>query len=408
MKTKGNSMRYFSWFLLTVLLCWFTPAELAALPRFALMSGAKCASCHVNPTGGQMRTEYGATSFSVDLLPLRASKPEDGESEEDAFTFNPKLSENISIGGDYRSQFIYDDASKASTFQLMTMTLYGTVKLTKKILFYYKQDIVNNAYGVSGFGGPEAFAIGRILPNNWYVKGGSFMPDFGWRIDDHTAYTRGGDLGFINNAAANAGLIFVPNYKDIGVEVGGYLGGLFFSSGIFNGTGNIQKLDFSKGHSFAYTAKAEYMGTFSNVNYRVGISGYGYQSFKMGAVHAGMAFGDFVLMGEVDFTHHRLNPFSGLVNESINQMAASGEVSFQPVQGVWLIGRLDMLDPIRGRGDDWTILDSPPNYNTLKRYTFGVEFFPYPFIELRPMLRIYDEKPAINNNQFMFQTHVWF
>ncbi|MBI3189558.1 MAG: hypothetical protein HYZ33_02805, partial [Ignavibacteriales bacterium] len=44
-----------------------------AIPRFALMTGAKCGACHVNPTGGQMRTEYGS-SFSVDALPIIAHK----------------------------------------------------------------------------------------------------------------------------------------------------------------------------------------------------------------------------------------------------------------------------------------------------------------------------------------------
>lgn len=380
----------------------------SALPRFALMAGAKCASCHVNPSGGQMRNDYGATSFSVDALPLRTVKSEGEENEEDAFIFNPKLSENISIGADYRSQFIYDKAADASTFQMMTMTLYGSVNLTKKISFYYKQDIVNNAYGVDGFGGPEFFAIARILPGSWFIKGGSFLPDYGWRTDDHTAYTRGGDLGYIRNAAANSGLIFVPNYKDIGAEIGGYAGDLFLTVGLFNGTGNIRKLDFGKGNSFAYSAKAEYMGNISSLNFRFGLSGYGYQSFRMAAVHAGFAAGDLVVLGELDLTHHKLNPYSGLVDESTNQMAASGELAYRIIQGLWIIGRLDMFDPVQGFADDWTVSDPPPSYNSLKRYTFSMEFFPYPFIEVRPMFRLYDEKPSIDNNQFIVQTHVWF
>src|SRR5437764_13099351 len=88
-----------------------------SLPRFALMTGAKCSSCHVNPTGGQMRNEYGI-SFSTEKVPLEALK----DSE---FTFSTKLNDNISIGGDYRSQFIYEGLSKTIAFQAMTASIDG-------------------------------------------------------------------------------------------------------------------------------------------------------------------------------------------------------------------------------------------------------------------------------------------
>ena len=33
-----------------------------ALPRFAAETGAKCQSCHINPSGGGMRNAFGAQS----------------------------------------------------------------------------------------------------------------------------------------------------------------------------------------------------------------------------------------------------------------------------------------------------------------------------------------------------------
>src|SRR6266849_5060306 len=103
----------------------------SGLPRFALMTGAKCSSCHVNPTGGQMRNEFGV-AFSADKAPLEALKDSD-------FTFSGKLNDNISLGGDYRSQFIYDRQSATSSFQAMTASIYGAVRLNKKLSFYFKQ-----------------------------------------------------------------------------------------------------------------------------------------------------------------------------------------------------------------------------------------------------------------------------
>jgi hypothetical protein len=385
-------MKYALLFLITIVCI----APSVALPRFALMAGAKCASCHVNPTGGQMRNEYGV-NFSTEKVPVEALKDSD-------FTFSSKLTDNISIGGDYRSQFIYDGKSKNSTFQAMTTTLYGAVTLSRKFTFYFKQDIINGSYnGLYGgiYNGTEVFGIAKILPGGGYIKGGEFLPDYGWRLDDHTAYTRGGDVGF-TGAGYNPGLIFVPNYQDIGIEAGVYVEDLFITAGLFNGSGhdNPIKIPFDK--EFAYTGKIECLTSFEPVNVRIGVSGYGYKSFHMGGVTLGFATGDIVVTGEMDLTHQRLNGTS--VVENINAMAAYGEVDYRAMQGLWLVGKFDMFDPQQGRSDD-------PNgdpLNSIKRVTFGLEFFPFSFVEVRPQYRVTIETPSIDNDVALVQMHLWF
>ena len=369
-----------------------------ALPRFALMMGAKCGSCHVNPTGGQMRNEYGIT-FSTDKVPLEALR----DSE---FIFSSKLNDNISIGGDYRGQFFYDDASKTTTFQSMTGSLYGSIRLSRKATFFFKQDIVNGTYGGwfgGTYGGTEAFGIIRPFSGSSYLKGGIFLPDYGWRLDDHTAYTRGGDLGFFQGSGSHPGLIFVPNYKDIGIEVGGYVESFSVTAGLFNGTGHMAPLDPSKDK--AYVGKVEYVGLLSSVNVRLGVSGYGFMSYKMGGVNLGLATGDVVFLGEVDWTHNRLNPlfdpYSSIgspVTESVKSMASYAEADFRMVQGLWLVGKFDMFDPQQGISDD-----------ELKRATLGFELFPYSFVEFRPEYRlILGSAGASDNSQFLIQSHFWF
>ena len=399
-------MRYSSIILFLIFLTISVTSVSHALPRFALMTGAKCGSCHVNPTGGQIRNEYGSL-FSVDALPLRATKDED-------FTFDPKISESITLGGDYRGQLIADfgkdylqagdSVSGKTSFHAMTAALYGSVQLSKKIIFYFKHDILNTAYGQRS--GPEIYSIAKVLPNNWYIKGGAFLPDFGWRVDDHTAYTRGGDIGFVPGGLFSNGLIFTPNYRDLGVEVGGYMGDLMVTASLLNGSGNFTKIYFSKDK--AYTAKVEYMGSLSTFNYRLGASGYGYRSYKMGSVHLGFAIGDLVIFGEMDWTHHREKSFAFgqdiSIDEQTNQMAAFAEIDYRIIQGLWLIGKFDMFDPQSGLADD----DATPGTNSIKRLMLGFELFPYSHVEVRPQYRIIMEKPSIANDQALIQMHLWF
>lgn len=382
--------------MVLLLLCIVSIHASFALPRFALMAGAKCASCHVNPTGGQMRNEYGV-NFSTDKIPLEALK----DSE---FTFSSKITDNISLGGDYRSQFIYDGASKNSSFQSMTTTLYGAVTLSKKFTFYFKYDIVNGGYnGLYGgiYNGTEVFGIAKILPGGGYIKGGAFLPDFGWRLDDHTAYTRGGDLGF-TGAGFRPGLIFVPNYQDIGIEAGTYLGDCFVTAGLFNGSGHTDPIKIPFDKEYAYTGKIEYRGSFSPFNFRVGLSGYGYKSFHMAGLTVGFATEDIVVLGEMDLTHQNLSGTA--VIENVNSMAAYAEIDYRAMQGLWLTGKFDMYDPLQGVSDD----NTSPQTNTIKRVTAGLEFFPFSFVEIRPQYRIAIETPSIDNDVALVQMHLWF
>lgn len=382
----------------------FLSASAPALPRFALMTGAKCSSCHVNPTGGQMRNDFGV-AFSTDKVPLEALKDSD-------FSFSGKLSDNISLGGDYRSQFLYDQSTKNATFQAMTTTIYGAVKLSKKFTFYFKQDLINGGYnGLYGgqFNGTEVFGIAKVLPGGGYIKGGEFLPDFGWRLDDHTAYTRGGDLGFTGAGTGYSdGLIFIPNYQDIGVEVGSSIDNISFTTGLFNGSGHYQPIkDLVHEKDFAYTGKIEYIGSLSPVNFRVGVSGYGYKSFKIGGITLGFATQDFAVLGEMDWTHQNLSGTT--VIENVNSMAAYAELDIRAIQGVWFIGKFDMYDPLQGRSDDWTPADLPAgNYNSLRRVTAGMEFFPMSFVEIRPQYRFNMETPSKDNDVALVQMHLWF
>ncbi len=58
--------------VLIIIALWINQSAYS-LPRFSLMTGAKCGYCHTNPTGGQLRNDNGVT-YSLETLPLAAHK----------------------------------------------------------------------------------------------------------------------------------------------------------------------------------------------------------------------------------------------------------------------------------------------------------------------------------------------
>lgn len=368
-----------------------------ALPRFALLTGSQCQSCHVDPTGGRMRNFTGF-NYGKDELPIRATRSD--------FDVSPKLSDNVSIGADFRTQYLYDGFSETTSFQAMTATLYGSLVVGKKISIYYKQDIINGTYVQTTRGylsGTEAFGLLRILPKNSYIKAGLFYPAYGLRLDDHTSYIRGGNLGFLGGHHFNTGLPWVPNYKDIGIEVGAYLGKAFVTAAILNGTGNDRAIDIGRTTIKAYAARLEYIERLRDVGVMIGGSYYNYGGLTLHGIYGGIGYNIITISGEVDWTKN-LERYRGL-----KSLAAYAEANVKAIDGLWLVAKFDYFDGDREKDDQPTPRGQklPPRTNSFKRYTFGVEFFPYSFVEVRPQYRINSETTSIDNNEFLIQFHFW-
>jgi hypothetical protein len=195
----------------TILFTLLLIGEIFALPRFSTKLRDKCIDCHYNPTGGIIRNE-GGWHWGKNTLSMISTPDKD-------YIMSPRITENISIGLDYRTQFLYSQEKKRTDFQEMSGAVYTNFGLSKKINLTAKYDFVWSLW--------EGYATAHILPNNSYIKAGSFIPYYGLRIDDHTAYTRGGDFGILNSQV-NQGLIYNPFYSEAGVEVGAYISDFAF------------------------------------------------------------------------------------------------------------------------------------------------------------------------------------
>ncbi|HKB87620.1 MAG TPA: hypothetical protein VKD08_15695 [Ignavibacteriaceae bacterium] len=370
--------------LLSVLFLLLFVSESYSLPRYALRMGGTCADCHVNPTGGLMRNS-GGWMFGKNVLPMERPSKE--------FPMSDKLNENIQFGMDIRGNgLLYmTDSTKRIDFQKMTGSVYTNVDLSEKISAFARYDFIWQIW--------EAYAIAHILPNDGYLKGGSFTPNYGIRLDDHTAYTRGGDLGLITPGASKRGLIFDPRYVESGVEVGQYISDFaLITASVGNShSPNIFVTDPS------YTANLLLYPTVSDVAalmFGGSVAIFKQQTFAGSTVrfpevqmyggYAGIGIGDFTLMGEYDIANN-------YVKQDSASTALMIEAAYSLVKGLDAVVRYDRFDPLTSREND-----------DISRLIVGFEFHPYSFVEIRPQYRFQMEHPSIMNDTFLVQFHLWY
>ena len=70
-----------------------------SVPSYAVRLGDKCIDCPYNPTGEIIRNENG-WNFGMNILSAVSPR-------EQNFVMTPKIGDNITIGLDYRTQFLY-------------------------------------------------------------------------------------------------------------------------------------------------------------------------------------------------------------------------------------------------------------------------------------------------------------
>jgi hypothetical protein len=354
------------------------------LPRFALRNGQTCIDCHINPTGGEMRS-YGGWLYGKNTLSLYTS---DGK-------LSPKIGDNISYGLDYRTQYLVrsiDSTTSKSDFQKMEGTVYLNVDLSEEIDIYARYDFLSSIW--------EAYGILNVLPNDSYIKVGTFSPNFGIRLDDHTAYTRGGDLGVLFTTGTRQGLIYDPYYTETGAEIGINLGKI---ANITASVGNPRTQEFIADPTYTTRLQinpiiASKVSLLMGGSYAVykeqrfnplaGTSGIANIQFYGG--FGGIGFGDAALLAEYDIGKNNI-----VTGNSTSSLMIEG--SYRIMKGLEAVVRYDRFD----------INVDTPN-NELKRLIVGFEFYPYSFIEVIPQYRFQWETPEVKNNSYLMQFHFYY
>ena len=351
----------------------------SALPRFSARTGAKCQSCHVNPSGGGMRQAFGV-QYGREKLPVPS-----WSEEAELADFTNLITNVLGVGADFRTMFFYQQVpdtgasapavSSKNAFWQMQGDLYINLRLSKKINIYLDKGLY------SGF---EVFGMLGILPARGFIKVGKFIPAFGTKLDDHTAYIRTyTDFSPEQGRPELTGL-------EVGVSPGAYsvTGGFYNGSdGFGSGVGNEK--------SFLLRADGIW-GLSEEAAIGLGINAFRRYESPGGktTLYGGLgsvSYGPLVLIGEADLIRSD-SPGGGS-----DGLVLYAEANYLLLEGVDLKVAYDFYDPTIDEKD-----------GAQSRYSLGLEFFPFPGVELRPMYRIVKEEPAeIRNNEFHLLIHFY-
>jgi len=348
-----------------VVLLLLRAAPATAEPYLAVMTGYKCNVCHVNPTGGGLRNDFGLTYAKV-LLPA--------ETVDNALdSWNGKVTDRLRVGGDLRtdwSRVTTPNNPSAQAFSLEQFRVYADLVILPDRLGIY----VDEQIAPDGSQNEEAYVRYGSTTDGFYVKGGQFYLPFGWRLQDQTAFVR--QVTGINMTT-----------PDKGVEVGWEHSAWSAEFDLTNGSANA-----NTGSGYQVTTQVVY----TKPIWRVGIAGSSTSSTagdrRMGGLFAGLKTGPIAWLAEGDVVH----------DDGLERTLVAGllEADWRVLKGHNLKLTAEYEDP-----------DRAVRNNQQTRYSFVYEYTPLPFLQLRAGYRHYfgiPQNDQQNQQQTFFELHGYF
>ena len=317
--------------------------EALAEPAFAVRTGYRCSQCHVNRTGGGMRTAFGSV-YTQTTLPMRLLHF-DGR----GWLLPADPDARFAVGADARFQALALNPAGATdsfSFEIPEANVYAEVRLIPGRFSIY----LDEAVGPGGASARELFGLWAFSRWNSYVKVGKFMPPYGWRLPDDSAFIRQ-FTGFTYSA------------PDLGIEVGAEPGRWSLQLAAVNGTAGGAEDNRAKQLSLIAVRRFE--------SFRLGVSAAnnnatdGNRTTTAGVL-GGVNIGRLGLLGEADWREIKTT------GDSTDELLALVEADFLVVRGFSFKYTHDYIDPDRDQSTDARTRD-----------TFGIEWIPVPFVQLR-------------------------
>lgn len=298
-------------------------AAVQAEPYLAVQAGLKCAQCHVNPSGGGLRTSFGNVFAQTQLAARRIGA--DGDDE----LWTGTLGKYLAIGGNLRADANYVKVPHGATsdeFGIQEARLYLDVGLIPGRLSVYVDERV--APGIAE--DREALVRLWVREGSLYLKGGKMYLPFGWRLEDDNAYVR--QLSGINMQTPDNGL-------ELGLEHGAWTAQFAVS----NGTAGGPEVDDGK----MYTARVERALNGWRVGASASFNDVEAGDRKGAALFAGTRWGKFALLGELDWFDD-----DGIGANGRERMASLAEANYLWRQGHNLKLTFEWYEPDRDVDED--------------------------------------------------------
>ncbi len=332
-----------------------------------------------------MRSMFGSMQYGREILPMHAFN--EAAAIED---FNPKLSESVSFGTDVRTLYQWLSVDHSSSFFEMEGELYLNVQLNKFLSVYLDKGL---------YQGFQVFGMLNFADDNFGIKIGNFLPAFGTRVDDHTAYHRQGVPGVLD-------LPFGAHGEDTGVEAFYSPDHLLFTAGVYNGvsggTGGLSTAGFGRTH-MAYVLRGEYNSRLFDdvIGLNAGASYYAnrdfnqeYTNLKITGIFGGIDLLKTVTV-EAELDAVSREPLASPASVTGRIVYIEGNVLVIP--GIDLKVQYDFADP-----------DIDMKSGTYSRIGGGAEIFILSGMELRPEYRITTDLTGKKTEDFLAQVLFYF
>jgi hypothetical protein len=339
-----------------LVLCAILITTILALPRLAAEHAVACKQCHINPNGGGARNEFGNHAVAFEELCLQSTKKLLADKYK-----QPRVSEALLVGFDSR-WLIFDDPR----ILRMQSDLYLTFTPFRNFNYHLRLGPVGgNTVQVS-----EQYALMTFKDIKYWIKAGTFYPSFGLRQDDHTSYTRTKTL-------------HLPNSYWDGISVGAEVHDVNLTAEAFNQNGQgIYNL-----HAFraGYLNPLGYLigGSWQQSERVNGATG-NYPRAK--ALFGALNWDRFTVLGEGDLI--------GATNDSV---AIYGAATARLTWGLYLTGEYNFFDP-----------DRHLKTGTEQFVRLSIDFYPIPFVKIRPSYTHYTPSYLGERDDFFVQLHIGY
>jgi hypothetical protein len=357
--------------LVAAMLMALTFADADAEPYLAVETGLKCVNCHVNPSGGGKRNEFGVAYARAQLAERVIL------SDDDSNPWDGTINRWLGVGGDYRGGYRSIDVPGAPS-NSDWMTSRATVYLNARALDGLVSVYVDEQLSPGSRLNREAYVM--VSPENgrYRFKAGQFFLPFGLRLQDDATFVR-----------QRSGINF--DTPDEGFEFGIELPRWSVQAARSDGTAGAGSQSGKRQNSLS----AVYVRNLWRVGMSVNDNQDPLGDRQMQALFAGFRTGLVSWLAEIDLIEDEL-PGGG-----------DREIYASLIEGNWRLRKghnlkvgYEFLDPSDLTGED-----------EQERYSVVWEYSPIQLLQVRAGVRIYNgipELPTSNRDEFLLEFHAFF